>query len=81
MFSGSQYQQTEQENKFKRKHGDHEDCVLVLLHSSSDLQKHRPALLVPLWNDAGRIISLACYLDLSLCSIPLALHQAQFICL
>lgn len=76
MFPGSQHQQTEQENKFKRKHRDHQDRVLVLSHSSSSLSKHCPALLVPTQNDAARIISLACYLELSLCSIPLALHQA-----
>lgn len=81
MFFGSQHQQTEQENKFERKHREHQDCVSVLSHSFSGLSKHHPALLLPTQNDVARIISLAHYLDLSLCNIPLALHQARCTCL
>lgn len=52
--------------------------ISVPSHSSSGLNKDHRILPLPTQNAAEGMIFLAHYLDLLLCSIPLALHRAVF---
>lgn len=55
--------------------------ISVLSHSSLGLSEDHSILPLPTQNATAGMIFLAHYLDLRLCSIPLALHRAQFLVL